>query len=104
MWSRLGVGVERSVSHARRPAFLSRFDWRFGYSRTQIGYRFNGDAVVEQAAHAGIGIPFSDFNNRIDVAVMAGIRGDQGSNLAEERFVNVLFSISVGELWFQSSR
>ncbi|HQU73565.1 MAG: hypothetical protein KDI06_10270 [Calditrichaeota bacterium] len=103
-WSHFNVGLEHQAAHIRRPNFLERFDWRAGYSQTNLGYLFNNASVTEKALHFGVGMPFSSWYNRLDLALVVGMRGDLTDNQVEEKFINLNFSLSMGELWFQRIR
>ena len=103
-WYQLGIGFERRANTRRGASFFNRMDLRAGYSTSHIGYRFNDASVVENAVHLGMGLPFTQDRNRLDIGVRAGIRGDQGKNLAEETFFQLQMSISLGERWFQKFR
>ncbi|NOX37297.1 MAG: hypothetical protein GXO78_07155 [Calditrichaeota bacterium] len=99
-WFNLGVGLERQISRKRDAGFFSRLDWRVGFSIQQLGYKFNGNSVYQYAAHFGMGIPFFFYISRLDVGIVAGVRGDRVKNGAQERFINLRVSISTGERWF----
>jgi hypothetical protein len=99
-----GVGVEHSHLKGKTKLFLNKFDTRAGFSYSNVGYLINGNSLKEYAAHLGFGIPFFQGRARLDVAFIAGIRGDKSKTIAEENFFKSLISISAGELWFQKVR
>lgn len=103
-WYHLGIGVEREASRKRKPGFFSLMDIRGGFSTKKIGYKFNNESVLEHSVHFGLGFPFNQYRNRIDIAISAGLRGDKTKNLADEKFINLNASIAIGERWFRSSR
>ena len=103
-WYHLGFGVERIHLNSRRAKGFDKFDWRAGMSMRQIGYLFNNESVTQKAVHFGIGFPFFNNSSRLDIGLMAGIRGDKSKTLAQEKFFLFNFSISAGELWFQKFR
>jgi len=109
-WYFVGVGFERKQKQVRGKVFqkgrklFDKIDLRTGFSISQLGYKFNGSGVKEYAGHFGLGIPFFFGVNRLDMGIRAGIRGNKKLNLAEEKFIQVLISVSVGELWFQRPR
>lgn len=103
-WYLLAIGVEREASRKRKPGFFNLMDIRGGFSTKKIGYKFNNESVLEHSAHFGLGFPFNQYRNRIDIGISAGLRGDKTKNLAEEKFINFSASIAIGERWFRSSR
>lgn len=103
-WYYIGGGLERRAQRGRHEGFLNKIDLRTGFSATRLGYRFNNQSVFEYALHAGVGVPFGRFHNRVDIALSAGLRGDSGKNLAREKFVGLNLSVALGELWFQQIR
>lgn len=103
-WYLLGIGVERAASRKRNSGMFNKMDLRGGFSARSLGYKFNNEPVKEYALHLGFGLPFGHFNNRIDLAISGGIRGDLSKNLAEEKFIKFNTAISIGELWFQRTR
>ena len=103
-WQLIAVGFERRAKTERKAGFFNGKDWRGGFSATKLGYKFNGNAVNEYALHLGVGIPFGYYTNRVDAALVGGIRGNLDKNLAKEQFVKFQLSISIGEQWFQDRR
>lgn len=103
-WYHAGVGFERSAKTRRGKGFLDGIDFRGGASISQLGYKFNDEPVSQKAVHFGLGLPFSNGNNRLDIGFTGGFLGDNSKNLFSETFLNVDFALSIGELWFQSTR
>ncbi|MFZ0390732.1 MAG: hypothetical protein WAN36_09780 [Calditrichia bacterium] len=103
-WYHAGIGIERTHLPQRSRVFLDKIDIRAGASLSNIGYKFNNNAVMEYSGHVGLGIPFYQEKARFDIAFIAGIRGDRSQTVAQEKFFRFSFSISAGELWFQNLR
>jgi opacity protein-like surface antigen len=103
-WYTIGLGIEHGHSWERRAPFLKKFDKRIGFSTGKIGYKFNEESVKEYTLHLGLGFPFNQNRARLDIALLAGIRGNKSDINVQERFYRFLFSISAGELWFQNLR
>ncbi len=103
-WYHVGFGIEHVHSKKRNISFLNKFDIRTGLSFGNIGYKFNNSTVMEYRAHLGLGLPFFQEKGRFDIALIGGIRGDKSENLAQEKFLRILFSVSASELWFQTFR
>lgn len=103
-WQLFGVGIEREAKRERKAGFFGGNDLRAGFSAAKLGYKFNGNTVSEYALHLGMGFPFGFYTNRFDVAFVGGFRGDLTKNLAEERFIKMNISLSIGEQWFQRIR
>ena len=103
-WWHVGAGLEHKIVHKQGEKFVDYMDLRGGFSVTQLGYKFNGNGVKEFALHGGLGIPFFSHVGRLDIGLKAGIRGRKSKNLASEKFFKILFSVSMGELWFQRPR
>ena len=103
-WYHFGFGMERIHLNSRRAKTWDKFDWRAGFSMRQIGYIYNNEKVIQKAVHVGTGFPFFTNSARLDIGLMAGIRGDKSKTIAQEKFFLFNFSISAGELWFQKFR
>lgn len=103
-WYYIGIGFERGNRSSDSKKIYDKLDFRGGFSISQLGYKFNGADVKEYAGHFGVGIPFFFHVNRIDLGIKAGVRGNKGKNQAQEKFVQMIVSVSVGELWFQRPR
>jgi long-subunit fatty acid transport protein len=103
-WYRGGIGIEHSLSRKNSKPFFNKFDLRAGFSYGTIGYQFNGNTVMEYGGHFGLGFPFFEGRARLDLAFIAGIRGDKDKVLTEENFYRFVISVSAGELWFKNIR
>jgi hypothetical protein len=100
----IGIGLEHSHSQKKTRKFLNKFDSRIGFSYSKTGYIFNSQSINESMLHLGFGFPFFQGRARLDLAIIAGIRGNKDETLVEEKFLKTLISISAGELWFQKER
>ncbi len=103
-WYNYGFGIEHLHSRERKKSFFNKLDWRTGFSAGNIGYKFHNNSVKEYRVHFGIGIPFFFDNNRLDIALVGGVRGDKSVTIAQEKFIKIYLSLSAGELWFQKIR
>lgn len=103
-WYNFGLGIEHSRSSSKSKSILNKIDLRTGLSAGSLGYKFNNSIISEYALHFGMGIPFYQGLARLDIAFLAGIRGNKDNTLAEEKFFKLYLSISAGELWFQKIR
>lgn len=102
-WYLFGIGIERNARRGRGVKFWNGVDLRAGFSTAGLGYKFNGNPVIQYAGHLGLGIPFSKIN-RFDIGFAAGVRGNIRDNGTKETFIKFEFSISLGEHWFQKIR
>ncbi len=100
----VGMGIEHSHSAKRTRKLYNKLDTRLGFSYGTTGYLLGGNSIQEYSGSLGLGIPFFKGNARIDLALIAGIRGNQDKTLAEEKFIRLLISLNAGELWFQKLR
>lgn len=103
-WKQFSFGIEHAHLAKREKSFFNRMDLRAGFSFGNIGYKFNNQSVTEYAVHGGMGFPFYQDRARFDIALKAGIRGDQSNTIAQEKFFQFSLSVSGGELWFQKFR
>ncbi|HEX9971933.1 MAG TPA: hypothetical protein VGD14_07680, partial [bacterium] len=103
-YGQIGIGLEHSHSREKTRKFLKKFDSRIGFSYSKTGYIFNSRSINEYMLHAGFGFPFFQGQARLDLAFIAGIRGNKDETIVEEKFIKTLISVSAGELWFQKER
>ena len=103
-YSQIGIGLEHSHSREKTRKILKKFDSRIGFSYSQTGYIFQSQPINEYMLHFGLGFPFFQGQARMDLAFIAGIRGNKADTIVEEKYFKTIISISAGELWFQKER
>ena len=62
-----------SFNSEASPSDPSSMDLRAGYSRSKLGYMFNGESTYQSAVHFGLGIPFTARLNRLDMRFLGSI-------------------------------
>jgi hypothetical protein len=99
---RLGAGIERTPSPRRLASYGDRVNYRAGVFFGQLNYLSNDKPVNEYGFSLGFGLPIRSGRSRIDIALLAGQRGDIALNGLSEKFFRMSISISANELWFQN--
>jgi len=96
-----GIGIERSPSRAPGANLWDRLSIRVGAYVHQTYYVVNGEGIDEWGVTGGLAIPFSG-DNRLNISVEYGGRGNTGNNLIHEDILRLTFGLSLSELWFQT--
>lgn len=92
-----GVGLEFTPHVAKDQFDTPGVTYRLGaYYRTEPIYSA-GQQVQEQGVTCGLGIPLFNYLNRIDFALIYGLRR---GFLGEENFLSLNCGLVTGELWF----
>jgi len=97
---RLGVGLERKATDRRFVNYGEQISYRAGLYYSALAQTFNNKTVNEYGFSVGVSLPVQRFRSKVDIALIAGRRGDAGAVGLEETFLGIGFSISANETWF----
>jgi hypothetical protein len=97
---RVSLGLEKMPSGRRFVPYSEKMYYRGGIYFGQINMLSNGNNVIEFGIGLGVGLPILSPNDRIDLAIQYGRRGDLTKNLALENIFKFNVSVTAGSLWF----
>lgn len=97
---RVSLGIEKMPSGRRFVPYQQRMYYRAGLYFGQLNIQSNSNSVSEYGLGIGIGLPVLSPNDRIDLALQYGKRGDLSTNLASESIIRFNVSITAASLWF----
>jgi hypothetical protein len=93
----------------RAKTYFSRIQYRLGafYENTQV--QLNGEDVVNYGFTAGLGLPIAYRNlspgerksTLINIGIVVGNKGNGQADQINERYINLLVGITLGDQWFQ---
>ncbi len=98
---RLGGGLEYLDSSRPTDRYSRRVAYRLGAYYAQLPFSYSsGNAVDEVFITAGLSLPFSMNNGRVDMALEAGKRGNTTVFPYQENILRFSISVMGGERWF----
>ena len=80
--------------------YQQRMYYRGGLYFGQLNMLSNSNSVGEYGLGIGVGLPILSPNDRIDLALQYGKRGDLSTNLASENIFRFNVSVTAASLWF----
>jgi hypothetical protein len=93
----------------RAKTYFSRIQYRFGafYENTQV--QLNNANVVNYGFTAGLGLPIPYKNlapgerksTLLNLGIVIGNKGNGQADQLNERYINLLIGITLGDQWFQ---
>ena len=84
--------------------YLARIVYRAGVRHENTGLVINNKSITDTAFSAGFGFPIRGTFSNLNVLFEMGSRGTQSNNLVRERYLNVGFSLSFNDQWFQKRK
>jgi len=97
----IAAGIEYQPSSEQAASFIDRLAYRIGTYYRSTNVEIDGNAITETFITAGFGFPIGTYT-RGDLAISYGWRGDENIPTGYDSIFRVYFSISAGELWFQT--
>jgi hypothetical protein len=94
-----GFGIERLPLREIGARWIDKIAYRLGFYHNAISYVVNGRTINEWGITGGFGIPISG-ENKVNLALEYGRRGETSNSLIEERIIRVSLSLFLGETWF----
>ncbi|TND07992.1 MAG: hypothetical protein FD123_2675 [Bacteroidetes bacterium] len=100
---RMTAGVQWQPKVNYRRNYFANVQYRFGARYYKTYLELKGTQLREYGITAGFGFPVRELG-RINLGLEAGRRGTTESNLIEENYFRVMFTVSVNDRWFQRLR
>lgn len=101
--NKFSFGFEYSNPDRRYGSFWELMKLRGGLTFEQTQYFINGEGIDKLMFTGGFTIPLS-YSNVIDITLGYGFRGTTNNNLLKEKLFTISSSLSIGDLWFESTR
>lgn len=102
---RLSFGIRYLPSRDPFTKYYRQIPLRTGVFWKQLQHKYaNSDPIHEMGITFGAGLPFYFSLGRIDMSLVLGKRGNLSGNPVEEKFVNLMVSVTGGETWFIKGR
>ncbi len=102
----VSAGLEKVSSRALKREWWQNLFFRAGgYYKTGLYYKEGFEKYSELGITTGMGIPYYNNLNRIDIALKYGLRkGFLDEIIGEERILTLHFGITTGGVWFRRFR
>jgi hypothetical protein len=102
---RIAVGLEYQPLFGGMESYYNRLYYRLGF-HTENHYIENlaGDTPRLTMVSAGLGIPLTGTDRRLDIAAQFGFRGDVDDFGAKETVFGISVTLEAGEKWFMRRR
>ncbi|WP_375239796.1 hypothetical protein [Aurantibacter sp.] len=87
--------------------YFKRVVYRGGLRFEKTGLKVNNESIREFGISFGLGLPVGsgkDFFSNANIGFELGKRGTTNQNLIRENFVNLKFSLSLNDRWFQKRK
>jgi hypothetical protein len=97
----LSVGAEWTPGAWDNDNFFRRMQYRFGLRRESSYILSENNGVDVYTVTGGIGYPFRQGLNRLDLGFEFGSRGSVNSNGGQENTFKLRLGLNLGESWFQ---
>ena len=81
---------------------LDKFNWRTGYSISQLKFQNNFRIVDQIDLSFGVGLPFGKYGNQIDIAYV--YTKLNGGYLINESVNSIQIGLTIGDIWFVKRR
>jgi len=100
------AGLEKHPSQSLKRKWWQNLFFRVGgYYKSGLYYKAGFDQPSELGFTTGVGIPYHNNMNRIDIALKYGFRqGFLDEYIGEERILTLHFGITTGGIWFRRFR
>lgn len=84
--------------------YWKRATYRAGVRFENSGLEINNETINEFGISFGVGLPVGGLFSNANIGFEYGQRGTTNANLIEEKFVNLQFSLSLNDRWFQKRK
>lgn len=97
----IGLGIEKEKPYLPGSNIWQQMALRGGvYYKSEMIYQSGG--LKESGISIGVGLPFMQNLNRVDLAIVAAIRdGFLNETYGKEKVLSFYISVTTGELWFR---
>jgi hypothetical protein len=84
--------------------YWKRVVYRGGLHFENTGLEINNETINEFGISFGLGLPMGGAFSNANIGLEVGKRGTTNQNLIQENFVNLQFSLSLNDRWFQKRK
>lgn len=84
--------------------YWKRVVYRAGLHFENTGLEINNETINEFGMSFGLGLPIGGFFSNANIGLEVGKRGTTNQNLIQENFMNLQFSLSLNDRWFQKRK
>lgn len=84
--------------------YWKRVVYRGGVHFENTGLEINNETINEFGMSFGLGLPVGGLFSNANVGLEFGKRGTTNQNLIQENFINLQFSLSLNDRWFQKRK
>jgi len=84
--------------------YWKRVVYRAGMHFENTGLEINNEKIKEFGISFGLGLPMGGLFSNGNIGLEIGKRGTQNQNLVQENFVNLQFSLSLNQRWFEKRK
>lgn len=81
-------------------SYFKKVTYRGGFRYENTGLVINNQSINDYAVTGGFGLPLGGSFSNLNFGVELGKRGTTKANLVEEKYVNVMISLSLNDKWF----
>lgn len=80
--------------------YFKKITYRGGFRYENTGMTINNQNLKDYAVSAGFGLPLGGAFSNLNIGVEYGKRGTTKAQLIEEKYTNLLLSLSLNDRWF----
>lgn len=84
--------------------YWKRVTYRAGLHFENTGLEINNETINEFGMSFGLGLPIGGMFSNGNIGLEIGQRGTTNQDLVQENFVNLQFSLSLNDRWFQKKK
>lgn len=84
--------------------YWKRVVYRAGLHFENTGLEINNETVKEFGMSFGLGLPIGGLFSNGNIGLEIGKRGTQNQSLVQENFINLQFSLSLNQRWFEKRK
>ncbi|HLT33951.1 MAG TPA: hypothetical protein VKZ98_09190 [Aquaticitalea sp.] len=84
--------------------YWKRVVYRAGLHFENTGLEINNETINEFGISFGLGLPVGNLFSNANIGLEMGKRGTTNQNLVQENFINLQFSLSLNDRWFQKKK
>ncbi|MEO6347735.1 MAG: hypothetical protein ABIO60_07475, partial [Aquaticitalea sp.] len=84
--------------------YWKRVVYRGGLHFENTGLEINNETIKEFGMSFGLGLPIGGLFSNGNIGIEFGKRGTTNQNLIQENFVNLQFSLSLNQRWFEKTK
>ncbi len=94
------AGFELTPDPEALRAYYNKINYRLGAYYSTYYLELRNNQLKDYGITFGIGLPFKNSKTSFNFAVELGQRGTTEDNLIRERYANMLFSVTLHDVWF----